>query len=202
MNNASVSKPVAFEPSTLPATPVINEQKMDHGSRVIDHGISVQGELGELHKSLQKEPVQQTQGFCETARVMFLGEYSKLNPDPFSGKTGETLSKMIKAMRLDLDGIYMARVDKNVDQAYQARQVATLNEMIKRIKPECIVILGVVPAKLLMKIDSLMRSRGQWLDFNGIPVMPTFSPQYLERNPASKRETWADLQKVMAKLEL
>ena len=167
-----------------------------------DNPALAQSTLADLHKSLQREPVQQSTAFNEKSRILFLGEYSKLNPDPFTGRSGETLSKMIAAMRLKLDEIYMARVDKSTDPDYQTKQKLVLNEMVKRIQPEAIVILGIIPAKLLLSLESLQRSRGQWIDFNGIPAIPTFSPQYLERNPASKRETWADLQQVMAKLEL
>ena len=72
-----------------------------------------------------------------------------------------------------------------------------LNRQIQLVSPKVIVLLGNVALKGLMKRGGISRLRGQWLDYKGIKVMPTFHPAYLLRYEAAKRDAWSDLQQVM-----
>ena len=74
---------------------------------------------------------------------------------------------------------------------YLKRQIAMVN-------PKVIVLLGAVPLLYLFNLKGIMKLRGRWLDYNGIPVMPTYHPAFLLRNPPAKKDAWADLQAVMA----
>ena len=80
-----------------------------------------------------------------------------------------------------------------------------LREQIRLIQPKVIVALGATAMEgLFGKAVSISRARGQWLEFNGTPVMPTFHPSYLLRNqaPAVKRQVWEDMLMVLEKLGL
>jgi DNA polymerase len=76
-----------------------------------------------------------------------------------------------------------------------------LKAQIAAIGPEVIVTLGKTAVLYLLGIETpITKVRGKWLSYEAIPVMPTFHPSYLLRNPAAKRDVWEDVQKVMAKL--
>lgn len=148
------------------------------------------------------------------ARLMFVGEAPGHNEDlqarPFVGKAGELLDKMVEAMGLTREGIYIANVIKcrppenrnpSTDEIEKCEPF--IRQQIAAINPEVIVTLGKFGANTLLGRDgSLSQIRGTWQDLDGIPVMPTFHPAYLLRTPAAKRDAWADLQLVMKKLGL
>ena len=78
-----------------------------------------------------------------------------------------------------------------------------LEGQLKAIGPEVIVALGKFAAQTLLRTDTpITRLRGQWRQYVGVPLMPTFHPAYLLRNPAEKKAAWTDLQAVMGKLQL
>ena len=72
-----------------------------------------------------------------------------------------------------------------------------LYRQIELIEPKVIVLLGSVPLKFLLNKTGITRLRGNWFNFRGIQVMPTYHPAYLLRNPNAKRDAWSDLQMVM-----
>ena len=145
------------------------------------------------------------------ARLMFIGEAPGAEEDisgrPFVGKAGQLLDKMISAMQFSREEIYIANITKcrppfnrNPEPGEAEACLPYLKKQIELIKPECIVLLGAVAARFLLKHEgALAKIRGTWLEYNGIPVLPTFHPSYLLRNESSKRDSWMDLQKVMAK---
>jgi DNA polymerase len=147
------------------------------------------------------------------ARLMFIGEGPGMNEDlqgrPFVGKAGELLERMIKAMGYDRSEVYIANVVKcrppeNRDPAPDeiAKCSPFIRKQIEAIEPEVIVTLGKFGANTLLKREgSLTQIRGQWQEYEGIRVMPTFHPAYLLRSPDAKRDAWADLQLVMKKLQ-
>ena len=149
----------------------------------------------------------------ETASVMFIGEAPGAEEDrlgePFVGPSGQLLDKMIVAMGFSRETVYIANVLKcrppnNRDP--KAAEVAScegfLARQIRRVAPSVIVTLGKPAAHLLLKSTASMGSlRGVWQDCDGVAVMPTYHPAYLLRDPSKKRETWADLQQVMARLK-
>ncbi|MBQ4107392.1 MAG: uracil-DNA glycosylase, partial [Lentisphaeria bacterium] len=79
--------------------------------------------------------------------------------------------------------------------------IGYLKQQIRIVQPEVIVLLGGTALSFLLREKaSISKMRGNWIDFEGIPVMPTFHPAYLLRQESAKREAWNDLQKVMKAL--
>ncbi|GEM_PF-247361 len=161
---------------------------------------------------------------CRTAPLMFIGEGPGADEDaqgkPFVGKAGQLLTAMIKAMGRDrtstdpAHAAYIANIvkcrppaNRNPFTDESSACIGYLRRQIALVQPKVIVLLGNVPLQALFGQGGITRARGNWLDYNGIPVMPTFHPAYLlrfERTPAdfiaNKRLVWQDLQQVMAKL--
>ena len=160
------------------------------------------------------------------ARLMFIGEGPGHDEDmqglPFVGAAGQLLTKMIAAMGLDrlsedpAQGVYIANIvkcrpphNRNPEQREADACLPYLRRQIELVKPEAIVLLGAVPLQYLLGITGITKTRGQWLNYGDIPVMPTFHPALILRfsnSPQLERENklkvWDDLQKVMALLKL
>ena len=148
------------------------------------------------------------------ARLMFIGEApgrdEDLQGEPFVGRAGQVLTRMIAAMSLRRDDVYIANIVKcrpprNRDPEPNEVQSCEpfLKAQIRAIQPEVIVTLGKYAAQtLLVRKTPISRLRGTWASYEGIALMPTFHPAYLLRNPAEKRPVWQDLQAVMERLGL
>jgi DNA polymerase len=149
------------------------------------------------------------------ARLMFIGEGPGADEDrkgePFVGRAGQLLDRIIAAMGLSRPEVYIANIvkcrppdnrDPERDEAETCRPF--VEAQIRIIEPEVIVTLGKVPLQWLLraKVPGITRVRGQWFSYEGIPAMATFHPAYLLRNPEAKRPVWEDMQAVMAKLGL
>lgn len=148
------------------------------------------------------------------ARLMFVGEApgqtEDLLAEPFVGKAGELLSKMIAAMTLKRSQVYISNTVKcrpknNRDPLPE--EIATclpfLQAQIGIIEPEVIIALGRHAAQTLLQTDKPLNAlRGKWGKFKNATLMPTYHPAYLLRNPNDKRLAWQDLQKVMHRLGL
>ncbi|UDQ96721.1 uracil-DNA glycosylase [Lentisphaerota bacterium WC36G] len=143
------------------------------------------------------------------AELMFIGEVPTANDNisgtPFNNVDGELLAKMITAMKFSCDEIFITHTVKchseNERQPYPTEALKCLpylERQIELVKPKVIVLLGGVPLRYLMKLNNVNNYHGQWLDYHGIKVMPTFSPSYLNRYPTEKGKTWHDLKQVMA----
>ena len=144
------------------------------------------------------------------AELMFIGEGPGADEDatgvPFVGRAGELLSRMIAAMTFDratetcIANIVKCRPPGNRNPADDeaAACMPYLKRQIAMVNPKVIVLLGAVPLLYLFNLKGIMKLRGRWLDYNGIPVMPTYHPAFLLRNPPAKKDAWADLQAVMA----
>jgi uracil-DNA glycosylase family 4 len=155
------------------------------------------------------------------ADLMFVGEAPGADEDeqgePFVGRAGQLLTKMIQAMNFERSDIYIGNVLKcrpNVDTPSGNRKptpeemetcIPYLKEQIKIIQPKVLVALGDTAVKGLVPSlkDGITKLRGKWLSFEGIPLMPTFHPAYLLRNQsmALKRQCWEDMLAVLEKLE-
>lgn len=145
------------------------------------------------------------------AKLMFIGEGPGADEDrlgrPFVGKAGQLLDRMIAAMQFKREEVYIANVVKcrppgnRVPTPEEAeRCIGYLERQIRFVAPEAIVLLGATAVSFLMKrTEGITKLRGNWLDYRGIPVMPTFHPAYLLRQESAKKETWHDLKMVMAK---
>jgi DNA polymerase len=146
------------------------------------------------------------------ARLMFVGEAPGHDEDvqgiPFVGRAGQLLTKMIEAIDLKRDEVYIANVIKcrpPGNRNPEPDEVATCEPFLFRqidvIRPRVIVALGKFAAQaLLRRNDPISRLRGQVFDYRGAVLVPTFHPAFLLRSPDYKREAWEDLKKVRALL--
>ena len=147
------------------------------------------------------------------ARLMFVGEAPGEEEDkrgePFVGRAGQLLTKIIEAIGLTRDQVYIANVIKcrppnnrnpEPDEVEQCEPY--LFRQIDVIGPRVIVPLGKFAAQSLLKTaDPITRLRGRQFDYRGTALIPTFHPAYLLRNPSAKREVWEDMKKVRAILQ-
>ena len=151
------------------------------------------------------------QGNWKSPDVMFVGEAPGADEDvqglAFVGRAGQLLTKMIAAMGYTRDEVFIANICKcrppNNRQPTPEEMTACLpflKEQIAIVKPKTIVAMGNTAIKGLLDRDGITRLRGNWLEFEGIPLMPTLHPAYLLRFPPAKVQAWEDLQKVMAKV--
>jgi DNA polymerase len=155
------------------------------------------------------------------ARLMFVGEAPGAEEDkagrPFVGRSGQLLNKMIIAMGLSREQVYIGNVlktrppDNATPTSDEIRLCAPyLFEQIGIIDPEVIVTLGLPATRALLdSVDSMSRLRGRWAEFRaptgrGIPVMPTYHPAFLLRSytPENRGKVWSDLQQAMSRLGL
>jgi len=148
------------------------------------------------------------------ARLMFVGEAPGEDEDrqgfPFVGKAGQLLTKMIEAMGLKRDDVYICNTvkcrppnNRNPEPDELDACEPFLKGQLAAVRPEVIVTLGKFAAQSLLREGTpITRLRGNWRQYEGIPVMPTFHPAYLLRSPQEKGKSWADLQEVMKKLGL
>jgi len=155
------------------------------------------------------------------ADLMFVGEAPGADEDargePFVGKAGQLLTRIIKAMGFAREEVYIANILKcrpdTPGSAYgnrppTPREMQTcrpyLMEQIDIIQPRVIVALGAVAVEGLLGTRAPMRElRGRWNSFNGTPLMVTYHPAYLLRNqsPSEKRKVWEDMMQVLERLE-
>ncbi len=147
------------------------------------------------------------------ARLMFVGEAPGEEEDkrgePFVGRAGQLLTKIIEAIGLTRDQVYIANVIKcrppgnrnpEADEVEQCEPF--LFRQIDVIQPRVIVPLGKFAAQSLLKtMDPITRLRGRQFEYRGAVLIPTFHPAYLLRNPSAKREVWEDMKKVRAILQ-
>ena len=141
------------------------------------------------------------------ANLMFIGDTPTIEDErqgiPFSGEEGQMITKMINAMGFKRPDIYLTTllkyrstgIDPESDEVNLC--MPYLQRQIELVAPKVIVTFGALPLKYLLNKNGLSSLRGQWDQYNGIFVMPTFHPSYLLRMPDAKQDTWRDLQQVM-----
>ncbi|MCR4409990.1 MAG: uracil-DNA glycosylase [Candidatus Saccharicenans sp.] len=150
------------------------------------------------------------------ARLMFVGEAPGRDEDlqgrPFVGRAGQLLTKIIQAMGFSRDEVYIANVikcrppDNRTPRPDEVKACSPyLLRQIELIRPRVIVSLGKVATDFLLQSPkSMSELRGNFGEFQGIPVMPTFHPSYLVRNEGNKeikKMVWEDMKKVLKLLE-
>jgi DNA polymerase len=147
------------------------------------------------------------------ADLMFVGEAPGADEDvqgiPFVGKAGQLLTKIIEAIGMTRDEVYIANIIKcrpPQNRNPEPDEVATcepfLFRQIDAIQPKIIVALGKYAAQTLLRVETpISRLRGQRFDYRGATLIPTFHPAYLLRNPSSKREVWEDMKLVKKLLQ-
>ena len=156
------------------------------------------------------------------AELMFVGEAPGADEDiagePFVGKAGQLLTKIIQTMGLSRETVYIANIlkcrpdtpgqtagNRKPTPAEMQTCISYLEQQIDLIKPKVLVALGATAVEgLLGKTPSITRLRGNWQSYRGIPLMPTYHPAYLLRNQSlsEKRRVWEDMLQVMEKLKL
>jgi len=155
------------------------------------------------------------------ADVMFIGEAPGVDEDqqgePFVGRAGQLLTKIIKAMNFAREDVYIANILKcrpDMPSGSFGNRAPTPGEMqtcrpylveqIDVIQPKVLVALGAVAVEGLLGMRGTMRElRGRWHAYNGIPLMITYHPAYLLRNqaPSEKRKVWEDMLQVLEHLD-
>ena len=146
------------------------------------------------------------------AELMFIGEAPGHDEDiqgvPFVGRAGQLLTKIIEAIGLARDDVYIANVikcrppeNRNPEPDEVASCEPFLFRQVQAIRPKVIVALGTFAAQTLLRTnDPISRLRGQVFRYGDACLIPTFHPAYLLRSPERKREVWEDMKKVRALL--
>lgn len=146
------------------------------------------------------------------ARLMFVGEGPGQDEDqqgePFVGAAGQLLTRIIQAIGLTREAVYIANVVKcrpPRNRTPEAAEIAIcrtfLERQIRAVQPQFICALGSVAAQSLLASDApISRLRGRFHDYRGIRLLPTFHPAYLLRNPERKREVWEDMKLLMREM--
>ncbi len=155
----------------------------------------------------------------ENARIMFIGEGPGVDEDiqgrPFVGAAGKLLTDIIeKGIKIKREEVYIANVikchppgNRDPEKDEVKTCIPFLKKQIEIIKPEVICTLGRIAARELLERDfKITMERGRWQTYMNIPLMPTYHPAYILRNPGKERalkgEVWQDIQKIMALLEI
>jgi DNA polymerase len=148
------------------------------------------------------------------AELVFVGEGPGREEDrigrPFVGEAGHLLTRIIQAMGLRREDVYICNVvkcrpprnrDPQTDEIRACKPF--LYRQLELIGPKVICTLGRIAGRELLGTGfSMTRDRGKWTEYQGIPVMPTFHPAYLLRNVSAKRPVWEDVQEIMKVLGL
>lgn len=146
------------------------------------------------------------------AELMFIGEAPGRDEDiqgqPFVGRAGKLLDKIIAAMGFDREEIYIANIVKcrpPENRAPEPDEIKSCSPFLKRqidiINPKVICTLGGYAAQTLLTTEERISTlRGQFRELNGRPVMPTYHPAFLLRNPEMKKFVWEDVQKICKRL--
>jgi DNA polymerase len=171
---------------------------------------AIRADIGECIRcplSQSRTKVVHSEGNRE-ARLMFVGEAPGADEDasgrPFVGRAGQLLNKIIEAIGLKREDVFIGNVNRcrppqnrtpTLEEAKACK--GFLLREIGVVRPEVIVVLGNTAMKNLLDTkEGITKLRGQFQDYRGIKVMPTFHPAYLLRDPSKKRETWDDMKKV------
>jgi uracil-DNA glycosylase family 4 len=143
--------------------------------------------------------------------ILFIGEAPGKDEDEqglaFVGRAGKLLTKMIEAMGFNRDDVFIANINKcrpPGNRKPTREEMDTCLPFLKRqiavLKPKVIIAMGATAVEGLVPLPegkTISKVRGEWLTFEGIPLMPTYHPAYLLRNPAMKRPVWEDLKTVL-----
>jgi len=147
------------------------------------------------------------------ADIVFIGEApgrdEDLQGEPFVGKAGKLLDKMLTAMGLDRSRVYImntikCRPPSNRDP--ETDEVAACHHWFEQqlsiLSPKVICLLGRVAAQKVLQTDAPLKAlRGRWHELNGVPLLVSYHPAYLLRSPQQKRHSWRDLQLLCQRVE-
>jgi len=148
------------------------------------------------------------------AELMFVGEAPGRDEDlqgkPFVGRAGKLLGKIIEAMGLKREDVYIANIlkdrppeNRNPQEDEIKACIPYLKEQIKIIQPKVICALGTFAAQRLLEEETtISKLRGKFYVYEGIKLMPTYHPAYLLRNSKEKATVWSDMKLIMKELNL
>jgi uracil-DNA glycosylase len=217
---STVEQPETMPISTRIATPEDLFVAPKPESAVADRAEAlklIKEDLGECTRCVLARQGRKTIVFGEgdpNAELMFVGEGPGADEDeqgrPFVGRAGQLLNKMIEAMGMKREQVYIANVVKcrpPGNRTPEREEIETCSPFLLRqiavIQPKAVVALGAVAARCLLGLhEPMARLRGRWFDFRGTRLAVTYHPAFLLRDPRQKKETWKDLQMVMEYLEL
>ena len=175
----------------------------------------IQGDLGDCQRCcLAEKRTHIVFGIGDPkARLVFVGEGpgndEDLKGEPFVGRAGQLLTRIIQAMKLTREQVYICNIVKcrpPDNRNPMPDEIETCSPFLDRqlmaIKPAFICALGKFAAQTLLNTTTpISQLRGKFHDYMGIPVLPTYHPAYLLRNPEKKRDVWEDVQKLMRALQ-
>ena len=203
-------------PAPAQADPVAEAQALAARARTLEELADLQS--GFEHCELKKGA--RNFVFCDGrpgARVMLLGEAPGADEDrqgrPFVGAAGQLLDRMMAAIGLDRHApdleraVYISNVlpwrppgNRDPEPAEIAMMQPFVRRHIELAAPQVLVLVGNHACQAILGQKGITRLRGQWTGALGLPVLPMLHPAYLLRNPIAKREAWADLLALQAKL--
>ncbi len=221
-----VAKPAPKPAATPAAPPPVPEAPQVDAAAIATSAASGAGDLDGLSGAMQAfEHCELKRGarsfvFCDgqpAARVMIVGEAPGREEDragkPFVGRAGQLLDRMLDAIDLGrahddpARAVYITNVlpwrppsNRTPDAAEIAMMLPFLERHIALANPDLLVVMGNTPCQALLGRTGITRMRGQWTEALGKPCLPMFHPAYLLRNPIAKREAWADLLDLNARL--
>ena len=170
----------------------------------------IQADLGDCHRcKLHQKRRHIVFGAGDPeARLVLVGEGPGYEEDlqglPFVGSAGQLLTKILKAIHLGRQDVYICNVikcrppgNRNPEPDEIAACIPFLHRQIRAIKPDLVCAMGTFAAQRLLQTDTpISQLRGQFHTYEGIPLLPTYHPAFLLRNPAKKRDVWEDMQKL------
>ena len=202
MPKPTAAKP-ADEPVLLDVTPTLAE--------TTDTIESIRAEIGDCTRcklsKLGRKQIVHTTGNFQTD-LMFVGEAPGADEDdqgfPFVGRAGKLLTDIIVAMGFQREQVCIGNINRcrpPENRKPEPDETAACRPFILRevavIKPKVIVVLGATAAHNLLQVSTpISKLRGNFQDYFGVKVMPTFHPAYLLRDPHKKKEVWEDMKKV------
>ena len=155
--------------------------------------------------------------FKTNSKIMVIGDMPSLNDhnnkNIFSDHSGELLKKMLKAISINIEDVYLTNIlpffskeQKNIYNNFKAFLKKSIKEHISIIDPQIILLLGSVPMEILFDDEfSIYKNRGQWINFKSnnknIFTLCTFHPNFLIQQPNQKKNAWLDLQLFQEKLK-
>lgn len=199
----AAAKSVIPEPALIDVSP-----KLEETTDTIE---SIRADIGnctrcKLH-SLGRKQIVHTTGNFQT-ELMFVGEAPGADEDeqgfPFVGRAGQLLTKIIESIGMSREDVCIGNINRcrppgnrqpEPDETAQCRPFILREVAV--VKPKVIVVLGATAAHNLLQVKTpISKLRGNFQDYFGVKVMPTFHPAYLLRDPNKKREVWEDMKKV------
>lgn len=215
-----VSPEIIASLSDPAAAPVSGKRKSTTGKTVPETALTLASIAAEIARctrcSLHQERTQTVPGQGDPKpEILFVGEAPGKDEDEqglaFVGRAGKLLTKMIEAMGLSRQQVFIANINKcrppgnrKPTPTEMATCLPFLKQQIGLLKPKVIIAMGATAVEGLVTLpegETISKVRGQWLEFENIPLMPTYHPAYLLRNPAMKRPVWEDLKTVLKFLD-